>query len=91
MFGLDELKRVYFCCPLLSSHNLGQNKLLGLTQCFIANRYCRFCKVHRSEAEALTADSSLFRNAENHKIYIFKYLTHAIYKSIFMCLNLKCH
>jgi hypothetical protein len=47
--------------------NLGLNSLLGYTESFSANHYCRMCRVHKQNVSQLfVEDQSLLRNVNNY-------------------------
>jgi hypothetical protein len=47
--------------------NLGLNSLLGYTESFSANHYCRMCRVHKQNVSQLfIEDQSLLRNVNNY-------------------------
>ena len=44
------------------------NSLLGYTESFSCNYYCRFCKASKSKMQEMTwADESLLRNVNNYE------------------------
>ena len=47
--------------------NLGVNSILGFAQGFTANYFCRFCKIHKSEAKSLCSEKKDYlRNEQNY-------------------------
>lgn len=64
----DKTFKVYFCLASLLGDNLGLNCILGFTECFRANYYCRFCKCSRTEMESyLQQNDNKMRNRTNYK------------------------
>lgn len=61
-----ESTRIFFCVALLLGDNLGLHTLLGFTESFRANSFCRFCKCHRNETYHLSKQQDeLLRNRTN--------------------------
>lgn len=61
-------KKVYFIVVACTGDNKGVNSLLGFTECFVANYYCRFCKMHREESkQTCHEDSTLLRTERNYR------------------------
>uniref|UniRef100_A0A1Y1N0F2 C2H2-type domain-containing protein n=1 Tax=Photinus pyralis TaxID=7054 RepID=A0A1Y1N0F2_PHOPY len=59
--------KVYFVLTLLLGDNLGLNKLLGFTESFRSNHYCRFCKCARVDMEhQVNEDQTMLRNRTNY-------------------------
>lgn len=57
---------VYFILGLILGDNLGLNTMLDFSKSFSANYYCRFCKVHKSEAKELFVEKKeLMRTIDN--------------------------
>lgn len=48
--------KIYFVLALVVGDNLGVNAMLGFSECFMANHFCRFCNVHRDECRHLTEE-----------------------------------
>ncbi len=49
--------------------NLGLNSLLGFSEGFMANYYCRRCKSHRNNSQVETVENGpLLRNVENYNV-----------------------
>lgn len=44
-------QNIYFCVCFVLGDNLGLNSILGFTESFRANFYCRFCKCDREEMQ----------------------------------------
>ncbi|KAJ1529987.1 hypothetical protein ONE63_006715 [Megalurothrips usitatus] len=63
----DGPKKVYFVCGLLLGDNLGLNSLGGLTECFTACFYCRFCKLHKNVCAVQSVeDETSLRTKDNY-------------------------
>ena len=59
--------RIYFVLALLEGDNLGLNTVLGYSQSFSANHYCRICKLHKLEAQyTIRADNTALRTEANY-------------------------
>ncbi|XP_055372059.1 uncharacterized protein LOC129606032 [Condylostylus longicornis] len=59
---------VYFVLAACIGDNKGLNSLLGYTECFMANFFCRFCKMHRNDIRnAIKEDKVLLRNKTNYE------------------------
>ncbi|XP_031358295.1 uncharacterized protein LOC116182914 isoform X1 [Photinus pyralis] len=59
---------IYFSIALLLGDNLGLNTMLGFTQSFRSNYYCRFCKCSRVEMEKLVIQcDNKMRNQNNYR------------------------
>lgn len=57
-------------CPLIliQGDNLGLNTILGFSQCFRSNYYCRFCKMHKEVTEKqVRPQKQNIRNKDNYK------------------------
>lgn len=63
----DSLTRVYFSVALLLGDNLGLNTMLGFTESFRANFFCRFCKCNREETQTMVVEQTeKLRNRNNY-------------------------
>ena len=63
----DVKYHVRFIMVQILGDNLGLNSLLGYTESFSANHYCRVCRVHKNDVSDLhVEDDTLFRNRENY-------------------------
>lgn len=52
---------------VLLGDNLGLNTLMGFVQCFVANFYCRICKLNKAQmATAVSEDATKLRTKENY-------------------------
>lgn len=59
--------QVYFVLGLLLGDNLGQNQVMGFTECFTANYFCRVCKLHRNVMRhQFEEDVNFLRNRQNY-------------------------
>jgi hypothetical protein len=59
---------IYFVLSLVVGDNLALNTLLGFSESFSANYYCRICKMTKSDCQhELTIHQSLIRNKTNFK------------------------
>ncbi|KAK3908146.1 E3 ubiquitin-protein ligase RNF114 [Frankliniella fusca] len=64
---IDRTVRVYFALGLILGDNLGLNAILGFVECFVANHFCRVCRIHRDELRFHLEDSNnLLRNEVNY-------------------------
>lgn len=64
----EGTKRVHFILGLVLGDNLGLNSILGLTQSFSANYFCRFCKDHKSNTHKMTSENPLtLRTLDNYE------------------------
>ncbi|KAG4065943.1 hypothetical protein HA402_000002 [Bradysia odoriphaga] len=62
-----KIRKVKFIVTLILGDNLGLNAILGFTQCFVANYYCRFCILRRDVLQTLLfEDLKSLRNYENY-------------------------
>jgi hypothetical protein len=60
--------KIYFKLTLIQGDNLGLHSLLGFTQSFNSNYFCRFCKTFRDDTyRQVTLDGRLIRNKENYE------------------------
>lgn len=60
---------VYFSLALILGDNLGVHTILGLTQSFTSNYFCRFCRIDKNAASvSINENSQLLRNTENYEI-----------------------
>lgn len=60
-------KKIYFFLCGVLGDNLGLNSILGFSEGFNANYYCRFCKVPKRKAQVMiTEDRDLLRNPTNY-------------------------
>lgn len=63
----NQIKRIHFVLGLLIGDNLGLNSILGFTESFSANFYCRFCVTSRTNAESTCSATNLIpRNKQNY-------------------------
>lgn len=44
-----KTEKVYFALALVLGDNLGMNSILGFNECFVANSFCRICKMKQTE------------------------------------------
>ncbi|KAJ8909351.1 hypothetical protein NQ315_014971 [Exocentrus adspersus] len=60
--------KIYFCLTLIVGDNLGLNSILGFTECFRANYFCRFCRCHRDVTQKLVEqeNDSLIRTKTSY-------------------------
>lgn len=64
----EKYKLVKIIPILLLGDNLGLNSMMGFVECFVANFYCRICKLHRDEmATADIDDKTKKRTKENYE------------------------
>ncbi|XP_033222722.1 uncharacterized protein LOC117176577 [Belonocnema kinseyi] len=62
-----ERIQVYFSLVVLEGDNLGLNKILGNSESFSANHFCRMCKMCKVDAQyAIIAENNLLRNEINY-------------------------
>lgn len=62
-----KIRKVKFIVTLILGDNLGLNAILGFTECFVANYYCRFCIVRRDVLQTLLfEDIKSLRNYANY-------------------------
>lgn len=60
-------RRIYFVLALVIGDNLGVNTILGFTQSFNHNFFCRFCKAIKSSTHKMCiADPNLSRNSSSY-------------------------
>lgn len=60
---------VKFKLVLLQGDNLGLNTILGFTQCFRSNYFCRFCKKNKNDmAKQVEVDQSVLRTKYNYEV-----------------------
>lgn len=65
----DELILVKFCIAFIIGDNLGLHTILGFSESFRANFFCRFCKCHRNETQVLCYENvNLLRNESNYTL-----------------------
>lgn len=57
---------IYFCLGLVLGDNLGLNSILGFTESFSANYYCRICRSPKSDLQQMIKESELLRNKINY-------------------------
>lgn len=63
-----KYKNVKFITCLVLGDNLGLNQILGFTEGFRANFFCRICRMHNNlTRETLYQDDSELRNKDNYK------------------------
>ncbi|XP_063382362.1 uncharacterized protein LOC134668830 isoform X1 [Cydia fagiglandana] len=63
----SKTQKVYFVLGLIIGDNLGLNYLLGFSQSFSSNYYCRICKTHKSVMCKQTVESvCTLRNKDNY-------------------------
>ncbi|XP_047995688.1 uncharacterized protein LOC125233664 isoform X1 [Leguminivora glycinivorella] len=63
----SKTQKVHFILGLIIGDNLGLNYLLGFSQSFSSNFYCRFCKTHKSVMSKQTVESVYdLRNRDNY-------------------------
>lgn len=64
----QKFKTVKLIPILLLGDNLGLNTMMGFVQCFVANFFCRICKLHKNEmATAIYEDTTKLRTKENYE------------------------
>lgn len=64
----SDFQTVYFSVALILGDNLGLHSLLGLTESFRANYYCRFCRCHKNEAAlSILENKRLLRTPDNYE------------------------
>ena len=62
----DKAVKFKFCGFL--GDNLGLHQVLGFSQSFVADYWCRKCKIHREEARSSSReDPSLWRSPDNYE------------------------
>ncbi|XP_055908809.1 uncharacterized protein LOC129943410 isoform X1 [Eupeodes corollae] len=60
-------KQVFFVLVSCIGDNLGLNSMLGFTESFSCNFFCRICKMQKSDAQtAITENPFLIRNPKNY-------------------------
>lgn len=70
-------QRVYFSFCLLLADNLGFHSIIGFTEFFNANYYCRFCKEHKIVMRRQVRENVLLlRNKENYEAEIISMIYH---------------
>lgn len=63
----SKQQKVYFSLCLLLGDNKALNELMGLTQCFIKNGFCRMCSFSVEESQTMiTENLSKLRTVENY-------------------------
>lgn len=63
----NKQHKVYFSLCLLLGVNKALNELMGLTQCFIKNGFCRMCSCSVEESQTMiTENLSKLRTVENY-------------------------
>lgn len=50
--------------------NLGISSIFDLTECFVGNRYCRFCRNSKDAMNSLCIESGELRNIQNYNSYV---------------------
>lgn len=61
-------KTIYFWVCLILGDNLGIHTLMGLTESFSSNHFCRFCRADKAITQKQTLEDSVFlRNATNYE------------------------
>lgn len=64
----DKFTLVKLVPIFITGDNLGINSILGFQECFVANHFCRFCKIHKDDSYSLCVDCLKYkRNRENYK------------------------
>lgn len=64
----EKYKNVKLITSLVLGDNLGLNQILGYTEGFTANFFCRICRMHNKDTrQELYQDSSILRNRDNYK------------------------
>ena len=59
--------RVYFVLAAIKGDNLGLNTILGYSESFSSNYYCRICKMSKADAQyAIVADNTILRTKINY-------------------------
>lgn len=61
-------KIVYFQMALLLGDNLGQNGMLGLTESFIGNYCCRFCRAPKTMRQKMCTENTDYLRTERNYI-----------------------
>lgn len=60
---------IKFVMVQILGDNLGLNSILGFTESFSANHYCRNCRIHKHNTSKLfVEDPTLLRNIENYAV-----------------------
>lgn len=63
-----KYKNVKLITSLVLGDNLGLNQILGFTEGFTANFFCRICRMHNTlTRQEIYQDISIFRNRDNYK------------------------
>lgn len=63
--------QIYFALGLVLGDNLGLNSILGFTESFLANHYCRLCRSHKSELQKMIFESyESLRNPANCQVNV---------------------
>lgn len=66
----DDTKRVYFPLLLIVGDNLGLNSVLGFSESFSADYFCRFCVTHRENTKVeVNSNNFISRTIENYNIH----------------------
>lgn len=61
-------KQVFIVLALVIGDNLGLNSILGFSESFNSNFFCRFCKLHKKKTHACTREiPSALRNEVNYE------------------------
>lgn len=62
-----KIRKVRFIVTLILGDNLGLNGILGFTECFVANHYCRFCILKKDVLQKqFFEDFDSLRNYKNY-------------------------
>lgn len=61
-------EQIYFQCVAILGDNLGLNGILGFSESFSSNFYCRICKLTNAECQVLCSECpDLLRTPQNYK------------------------
>lgn len=74
----NEKKKVYFPLLLILGDNLGLNSILGFSESFNADYFCRICVTHRNVTRTETdASKFIFRITDNYQLHAAE-LSHGV-------------
>ncbi|CAG9763652.1 unnamed protein product [Ceutorhynchus assimilis] len=63
-----KTEKIYFALALVLGDNLGMNSILGFNESFVANYFCRICKMSKDDTFfSCSQDSLLLRNSLNYE------------------------
>lgn len=67
-----QINRAYFSLELILCNNLDLHKILGFSEAFHTNYFCKFCLMHQNDIKKVHERDYKLKNIKTHNVYIKK-------------------